>query len=89
MLRNLPNNYTRDMLLELLDEHGLSGGIHAKAEKTLAKAFSLRQAGGCFCKLAFAALPFSFRRSAATRSTNATRAGHPNQDPHTALRAPA
>ena len=25
MLRNLPNNYTRDMFLSLLDEQGLSG----------------------------------------------------------------
>lgn len=26
MLRNLPNNYTREMLLALLDKHGLGGG---------------------------------------------------------------
>ena len=25
MLRNIPNNYSRDMVLELLDDHGFAG----------------------------------------------------------------
>ena len=25
MLRNIPNNYSRDMVIELLDEHGFAG----------------------------------------------------------------
>ncbi|CAE7668280.1 ML3, partial [Symbiodinium pilosum] len=28
MLRNIPNNYTRDMVLELLDEHGFAGAYN-------------------------------------------------------------